>query len=185
MYVIMFNKFIENTKIRRGFIRVILVCTLGVFGWGAYYSFSPSAYLYEGVDYEDVILRATFDLKDEGCNKGYLAARRSADKFNGIKYMVFDEDDKGQKIRFFNDCKGLELYGETIGLSVVDSALRVVDLSEYIIREEVSKIKVARNLEIIRDRVESGARSVINFWVVCMFIVAVGYTLRWVLKGFK
>lgn len=183
----MLNKLLEKLKdsnLKRGLFRLFLIATISVFCAGAYYDFSPTAWLYGSVDYDDVVEKTTANLKDESCRKGALMYMHPVDNPKDLSYFVLEKRSNGTLMPI-QDCNGLALYGETLGKERIGNGIDVSSLTESSVRSEIEKIKSERRLEMIQDRVLNGAKDVLNFWGAVLAVVVVVSALSWIARGFK
>ena len=178
------DAFLENTNLTRGFIRLLAIASIGFFSWGAYYDFSPTTWLYGSTDYNDVIGRATFDLKDENCKKRKLIYIYPVNEPKNFIFLVCDEDKEGicQPI---SNCNGLEAYASTVGKDKIGNGIRVSDLSPNKIESDIKNVKFERQIDMLKERIISGLKNLINLWIFALSIFIFFYIIRWIYKGFS
>ena len=184
MKKLLVNAFLENTNLQRGFIRLLVISSIGFFSWGAYYDFSPTTWLHGSINYNDVIGRATFDLKDENCKKSKLEYVYPVNEPKNFIFLVCD----GEKEGFchpIKNCNGLEAYASTIGKDKIGNGIRVSDLSPSKIETDIKKVKFERQIDMVKERIESGVENLTNLWIFALSIFISFHIIRWIYKGFR
>ena len=171
-------------NISKGLIRLSLVATVLAFGSGAYFEFSPSTWLYEKEDYEDIASRATFELSEQkNCQAGKISYFQEEGELKNPIYLICDTKNEGS-CKSMKECSWLERYAQTIGKDAIGKGIDLQSLTGNKIESELNLIKTQRLIGMFKEKVTNGFYNVIELWkyllVFAIFILA----CNWIYKGF-
>ncbi len=174
-------------NIQRGFLRIFIVSAVLSFGYGSYFTFSPNTWLYEKINYEELLQKIENELHREECSNGELGYFSPVEKPEEITYVVCGKQKVGE-IGFcpiLKDCEGLSKYAEILGQKKIQRGIKVNELSIEVIRSDVFSSKNQRRYESFLERIHNGFDSLIDFIIFAFILYSIFIITRWIAKGFK
>jgi len=172
-------------NIRKGLIRLSLVATVLAFGSGAYFEFSPSAWLYEKEDYEDIASRATFELSEQkSCQTGKIRYFQQEGEPNIPIYLICDTTNEGS-CKSMKECSWLERYAQTIGKDAIGKGIDLQSLTSNKIESELNLIKTQRLLDMFKEKAMNGFYNTIELWKYLLIFAIFILACNWIYKGFE
>lgn len=178
----LFKKFL-NLNFKKGFLRSIIILSIAFFSWGAYYNFSPTSWLYNNTNFDQVVSLASVDLLNDSCKPKSINYFIDEANSKNFFYLICEKDKNLSCSK--NICKGLLDYAQVVGKDVIGNGVKVSDLTADKVQHDVNKIKSDQQFEIIKERTYSGIKNLLKFWSYVLSFILMFFILRWIYKGFN